>query len=622
MTATPHHPGADLPASLADLTREPGDLTAATELWRTLALADATRVDPAAPLGAPPDPRDRPYPLPRISLDLPGSWPGGEVAPAAPAELADLQVQSILGEGGMGRVFLARQRSLDRDVAIKTLRDHAPGPFRDALLAEATVTGSLEHPGIIPVHALGLLEDGRPVLVMKRVDGVTWHDLLADPSHPAWEGWGGTPQDRLEGHLEILMQVCNAAHYGHSRGIVHRDIKPQNVLIGPFGEVYLADWGLAVAMTPGARSRVCGTPGYMAPEMALGLSVDARTDVYLLGATLHEVLTGQRRHAGASMEDLLAGSVRSLPADYPAQIPAALAALANQATARNPALRPPSAAAFRKAVGDTLRHRSASTLLASALPRLARLQALVQGPSPLETAEGSGRDRQREQDRLIIEIRFALDQALKDSPDHPEVRVASETLEALVALRQERTLALERMAKDLDPRVASRERSLAITALLGGALAAALPILVYGPNYVPTPASLLAASFVPLGVLGMAVLVLRRQLWKNTLSRRTTSGLLTLVGAVTLSRALGVAAGLPASAMLMGDALMATTLGTFATLSLTPSLWVCTLTMATTALACALAPARAFLWFSLGSALALVSVMQVARNLADPRRKG
>src|SRR4030095_4918251 len=110
----------------------------------------------------------------------------------AGARAPDLEIISTLGEGGMGRVHLARQRSLDRDVAVKTLKPDAPERARNALLAEATVTGALEHPGIIPVHALGIDERGRPVLVMKRVEGTDWSQLIHEPDHPAWRDVPGS----------------------------------------------------------------------------------------------------------------------------------------------------------------------------------------------------------------------------------------------------------------------------------------------------------------------------------------------------------------------------------------------------------------------------------------------
>ena len=129
-------------------------------------------------------------------------------------------------------------------------------------VSEVQAVGKLEHPGIIPVHALGLHEDGRPVLVMKRVYGVSWMELLQDAAHPAWEGWSGDPKDRLDGHLEILMQVCNAAHFAHSRGIVHRDIKPENIMLRPDGYVKVLDFGLAkLAETSSAVAAEAPTKG-------------------------------------------------------------------------------------------------------------------------------------------------------------------------------------------------------------------------------------------------------------------------------------------------------------------------------------------------------------------------
>src|SRR5262249_2783436 len=144
----------------------------------------------------------------------------------------DIEITGLLGEGGMGRVMLARQRSLDRKVAVKMLK---PGSDADAvrgLFTEAVVTGSIDPPTGAPIHVRGRDDGGRPVLVMKRVEGVSWKKLVDDPHHPAWTKIAPAGDDRLSAHLEILIQVSNAVHFAHTRGFVHRDIKLANVMIG------------------------------------------------------------------------------------------------------------------------------------------------------------------------------------------------------------------------------------------------------------------------------------------------------------------------------------------------------------------------------------------------------
>jgi serine/threonine-protein kinase len=186
------------------------------------------------------------YTLPATVVDLPSE---SLVVPPVSMDGAqsDFDVAGTIGEGGMGRVLLARQRSLARDVAIKTLKDDASPRDRAALVREARVSGSLEHPGIVPVHTLGADGAGRPLLVMKRIVGVDWETLLRNPDHAAWRTVIGEAGDRLDASLEILGRVCRALELAHDRGVIHRDVKPSNVMVGSFGEVYLVDWGLATA---------------------------------------------------------------------------------------------------------------------------------------------------------------------------------------------------------------------------------------------------------------------------------------------------------------------------------------------------------------------------------------
>jgi serine/threonine-protein kinase len=451
----------------------------------------------------------------------------------------------------MGRVFLAHQHSLDRDVAVKTVRDQASAEEREALLSEGAISGHLEHPAIIPVHALGVDAEGRPVLVMKRALGVAWDDLVDDPRHPAWQGRGGDEDDRLDAHLEILMAACNAVHFAHSHGVLHRDIKPQNVLLGRYGEVYLGDWGLALrTKNAGEPQPLCGTPAFMAPEMALGEPVDARTDVYLLGATLHRVLTGLDRHAGRGLNDTLAAAARSAPYAYPPSVPEALASLANRATSRDPGARPATAEAFRREISSFLRNKSSLALERQAKARLAKLRALLADGAAL-----GSEDRQREIDLIAVEARFALQQAIEAWGGNPSAAKAMEELEGLLASRRARAAELERMARELDPQVARRQRT-----MVSGALALVGVILavwgVAGHWQRATPERLLVQSLAPLAIVSLSVALLRRHLLGTALNRRATAAALVVLGSVTVHRLLGLVDGSTPAQIVKSDALL------------------------------------------------------------------
>ena len=350
----------------------------------------------------------------------------------------DLVVQGVLGEGGMGRVLLARQRSLGRDVAVKVLHAEAPSPaMTAALLTEGLISGSLEHPSVVPVHALGLDDAGRPMLVMKRIEGTAWKDLLDDPQHPLWARLPRA-SDRLAAHLQILMSVCNALQLAHSRGVFHRDVKATNVMIGELGEVYLVDWGVALRKPrPGEEpmpwlahaGAIVGSPSHMAPEMVLGdpAQVDERTDVYLLGSTLYEVLTGRYRHAGATLREALEAAYVSAPPDFPPGVPEGLAELVARATDLSPANRPASALAFRDAIGEHLGHRSSVALAERAAEGLRELRALLSARKP---GEPLSRARER-----FVECRFGFAQALHDWDGNRVARGGlQECVEAMLTL--------------------------------------------------------------------------------------------------------------------------------------------------------------------------------------------
>lgn len=291
---------------------------------------------------------------------------------------ADFVALARVAVGGMGTIERALQCSVGRDVALKRLRvDRGALPLA-ALIQEAQVLGRLDHPSVPPVFALGRDAANRPVLAMKLIEGATWRALLHDPAHPLWRALEGP---RLEFHLRVLARVADAVEHAHQRGWLHRDIKPSNVMITARGDVYLIDWGLALRLPVDPAgvdaAEAVGTPRYMAPEMMRGTGpwLSPRTDVYLLGAALHEVLTGEAPHPGRSLHAALFSAWLSARHEYANSVPPALAALANDATCQDPAARPPTAEAFKQRLEAYLRDAPARTARrrAARAPRAAAL---------------------------------------------------------------------------------------------------------------------------------------------------------------------------------------------------------------------------------------------------------
>jgi serine/threonine-protein kinase len=199
----------------------------------------------------------------------------------------------VIARGGMGEVVEAYDERVGRTVALKRMRDDRTGLAVARFLREARIQARLEHPSIVPVHDVGLDSAGRPYFTMKRLSGTTLYELLHDST---------VSQQRL---LRLLVDVCNALELAHSRGVVHRDVKPTNIMAGDFGEVYIIDWGIArvfdgsdvadvaVGEEQTRTNIALGTPRYMAPEQALGGTVKSAADVYALGAILFEILAGE-----------------------------------------------------------------------------------------------------------------------------------------------------------------------------------------------------------------------------------------------------------------------------------------------------------------------------------------
>jgi len=197
-----------------------------------------------------------------------------------------------LGRGGMGAVYLAEDRELDRLVAIKVLNTpDITDDLRNRMVREAQIIARLEHPGIVPVHDVGTLADGRIFYAMKYVRGNRLDEYAAQ---------GASLRDRLR----KFQSVCDALAFAHAHGVIHRDLKPQNIMIGSFGEVLVLDWGVAKIRDIPCESvgTVVGTKHYMSPEQARGEidQIDERSDIYALGAVLYFLLTDQPKVSKAA----------------------------------------------------------------------------------------------------------------------------------------------------------------------------------------------------------------------------------------------------------------------------------------------------------------------------------
>jgi serine/threonine-protein kinase len=313
---------------------------------------------------------------------------GAAGAPGYPA-IPGYELLSGLGQGGMGAVIRCRDLHLDRDLAIKFLLERYKGEphLVQRFLTEARIHGRLQHPGIVPIHELGELQDGTPYFTMKLVEGRTLADLLNERGDPM--------QDEAR-FVTVFEQVCQTMAYAHSKGAIHRDLKPANVMVGPYGEIQVMDWGLAkmldrerergcqgdtetardsISRSPGLpvplslktqsyetqAGAVLGTYAYMAPEQARGEvdQLDERCDVFGLGAILCEILTGRPPFAGADSEEL---SARAQACDHAEAFAAldgsgadaALVRLAKACLAADPAQRPRHAGPVAAAVSEHL----------------------------------------------------------------------------------------------------------------------------------------------------------------------------------------------------------------------------------------------------------------------------
>jgi eukaryotic-like serine/threonine-protein kinase len=312
-----------------------------------------------------------------------------------PQHLSDrYEIGEILGFGGMSEVHLARDLRLHRDVAVKVLRaDLARDPsFYLRFLREAQNAAALNHPAIVAVYDTGEAETAAgplPYIVMEYVDGITLRDIVHND--------GPIPPRKA---IEIIADACQALNFSHQHGIIHRDVKPANIMISRTGAVKVMDFGIARALTDShsvtQTAAVIGTAQYLSPEQARGDSVDARSDVYSLGCVLYEIITGEPPFVGDSPVAVAYQHVREPPVPPSGRhdgISPELDAVVLKALAKNPENRYQTAAEMRtdlvrvhngeqpeapKVMTDAER----TTLLSSASPRASQPIAVPARPQP------------------------------------------------------------------------------------------------------------------------------------------------------------------------------------------------------------------------------------------------
>ncbi|MBL9168943.1 MAG: serine/threonine protein kinase [Verrucomicrobiales bacterium] len=310
--------------------------------------------------------------------------------PPEPNELAhlfpDFEILELLGRGGMGAVYRARQRSLDRDVAIKLLPTEAASDpvFADRFRNEARALGRLHHPNIVAIHEAGQTQAGHLFIVMEYVRGQDVAALLAQ---------GSLPTARV---IQIASSICMALEFAHNHGVIHRDIKPANVLIADDGGVKVADFGVARLSHDPNDTRLTftglalGTPDYMAPEQRSGGIVDARADLFSVGVMVYEMLTGHLPRGAWAPPSNGAADARHLDA------------VLQKAMQADPARRPQTAAELRSGLEGRAHSRMTSRwiLLTAAALVVISVSAWIlrtkpsntdQATSALSSSSGQGR---------------------------------------------------------------------------------------------------------------------------------------------------------------------------------------------------------------------------------------
>jgi serine/threonine-protein kinase len=377
----------------------------------------------------------------------------GIAGPGAESLLAQIKYGGFRyhAEGGLGVVYVAQDQMLNRDVAIKFLHDRhvQDSESQSRFFREAEITGRLDHPGVVPVHGVGNTGTGTPFYVMRFIRGETLEEAIQRYHQSLKKNpWAVAARLEFRNLLQCFVSVCRTIAYAHNRGIVHRDIKPHNVMLGKYGETLVVDWGLALPVGRDARARAsgemtlmpksgsssgesggaAGTPSYMSPEQAEGIEdIGPSSDIWSLGATLYRLLTGEAPFRGKNAREILQQVRKGKfppPRTIRKEVPRPLEAICLKAMAAEPKDRYGSAlelaedvenwlgdehvSAYDEPVGQRLarwarRHR---TWVKAGLTGLIAL-IVVAGGAALLLGRMAGRERDAREGGLLLSARFA-----------------------------------------------------------------------------------------------------------------------------------------------------------------------------------------------------------------------
>ena len=504
-----------------------------------------------------------------INLKIETTNPEEEIARAQEEEANQntfdiIELRAPLGEGGMGIVYSAQQFYPEREVAIKRLKSKRRQLIR-GLVEEAMVMGKLTHPNIPPVHQLRLNEENLPEVVMKKIEGKTFQDIL-----------NRKPQREqgLKNSLHVLIQVCYAVEFAHSLGFLHRDLKPENIMVGAFNQVYLMDWGLAVDMNNSEKNRqgLAGTPAYMAPEMLLGdpSILTPASDIYLLGTILHEILVGEFRHKGRTVRESLQSVQKSESYVYDDEIPHLLTELCNQACALEPSERPQTVIEFRERLEEFLERWEVIKLIQKGIESFERYKELwneeKQKPEPdysallnisqrakftFEQALESWPDSQEAKEGLMALLEVMIDQALfanevqiaiflfQDCPlENPSLSERVQRAKKEWEEEQERQRKLGEMERELDPSLTVDIRFFLqrFSFILSILVVAGMTVAEFLIEVEVTKEKILNISIGISIFLWISTFIFRHRLLVNDFGRRVVISVLSTSIAITFSR--------------------------------------------------------------------------------------